>query len=109
MITGKIYRHEGSTREIACSGHAGFAEEGRDIVCSAVSALTTALANGLTEEAKIPCEVTDDGNTLRCRIKGELNETQAHDAQLLFDTFERAIRDIREAYQNYLKISDREV
>ncbi len=109
MIRVVVYRRDGGTRAIECSGHAGFAEEGRDIVCSAVSALTAALANGLTEEAKVPCSVTDDGSTLRCVLGEGLDRMQAHDAGLLFDTFERAVRDIREEYPNYLKISVKEV
>lgn len=36
-----------------CKGHSGYAEEGRDIVCAAVSALTTACVNALETVAGV--------------------------------------------------------
>ena len=53
MIRIVMLRRNGATLGFECSGHAGYAEAGSDIVCSAVSALTAATANGLTEAAKI--------------------------------------------------------
>lgn len=42
MIT-VYYAQEGGTHELTISGHAGYAEYGRDIVCAGVSALGYAL------------------------------------------------------------------
>ena len=109
MIRITMLRHSGRTCGFECRGHAGYAEAGSDIVCSAVSALTAAAANGITEVARIAAEVADDGKTLRCRISEGLSPRQAEDAQLLLDTFERAILDIRSNYGKYVQISDREV
>ena len=38
------------THRLTVSGHAGYAEKGKDIVCSAVSILTYTLANKLDED-----------------------------------------------------------
>lgn len=40
------------------TGHAGFAEEGKDIVCSAVSAITVTLAQRIEDLSQTEC----DGN-----------------------------------------------
>ena len=41
MITAKIQRFvDGSVKSFTVSGHAGYAEEGYDIICSAVSAVS---------------------------------------------------------------------
>ena len=109
MIRIKFLRHSGCVHGIECSGHAGYAEEGHDIVCSAVSALTIALANGITEIAGIPADVSDDGKIFRCRIREGLDAAKLHDAGILFGTFECAVRAIREEYPDYLKIYDTEV
>ncbi len=109
MIRIVMLRRNGATLGFECSGHAGYAEAGSDIVCSAVSTLTAAAANGLTEAAKIKASVTDDGKTLRCVLPETVGERQAQDAQLLFDTLEMALSGIRKDYGKYLKISDREV
>lgn len=89
-------------------GHAGYAEEGHDIVCSAVSALTAATANGLEQIAKVPVMVTDDGSEVVCRL-GKCSNEQAHDAAILLNSYEAAVSEIRDNYRKYLKLSDREV
>ena len=109
MIRVRFLRHETRTVGIECSGHAGYAEAGQDIVCSAVSALVTALCNGMTEIAGIPARVSDNGEKLVCRVETELDPQQEHDAALLFDTFECAMDGIRREYGQYLKINDTEV
>ena len=78
-------------------------------MCSAVSALTIALANGITEIAEIPADVSDDGKTFRCRIREGLDAAKMHDAEILFGTFACAVGAIREEYPDYLKINDTEV
>ena len=109
MIHVEVYRHGNEIQGFAVSGHAGYAEYGQDIVCSAVSALTQSTANGITEVAKLPFEVTDDGDSVRCMKKGELSESQKHDAEILLETFVLSLDRIREAYEQYLKISNRRV
>ena len=109
MIKITMLRHEGNPRGFILSGHAGYAEEGSDIVCSAVTALTMATANGLTEAAGIQADVVDDGKTLTCTIPTGLSEQQLHDAKLLMDTYGMALSEIRKDYKPYLKILDREV
>ena len=78
-------------------------------MCSAVSALTAALANGITEIAGIPADVSDDGKTFRCRIGEGLDAAELHDAGILFGTYECAVRAIRDEYPDYLKIYETEV
>ena len=109
MIRVVMLRQGGKTLGFECSGHAGYADAGQDIVCSAVSALTTATANGLTEVAGIDAKVSDNGRTLRCLVPENVAGRQREDAQLLFDTLEMALSGIRDNHRQYLKISDREV
>lgn len=42
---------------ISVSGHAGFAENGKDIVCAAVTSAVQLTLNGITEILKIPADV----------------------------------------------------
>ena len=109
MIRAKFFSKAGHLTGFSVSGHAGYADAGQDIVCSAVSALTTATANGLTEVAGIAAKVSDDGRTLRCLVPENVAGRQREDAQLLFDTLEMALSGIRDNHRQYLKISDREV
>ena len=44
--------HNVRTNEITVSGHAGYAEPGKDIVCAAVSVLVSTLAESMEEVTK---------------------------------------------------------
>ena len=47
MIEFTVYRKDGIYRGIRCTGHAGYGEEGTDILCAAVSALVTNTVNSI--------------------------------------------------------------
>ena len=66
--------------ELNVSGHAGQAEKGKDIVCSAVSILFYTLAQAVTDSAELleeePVIVIEDGNgTVSCKPKREFLPT----------------------------------
>lgn len=49
MITADFFRDGGRLIGFSVRGHAGFAPEGEDIVCAAVSSAVELTANGITE------------------------------------------------------------
>ena len=86
---------------IKVSGHAGYDEPGKDIVCAAVSTLTQAFiaaVDKLTAD-KIKCE-TGPGTAL-IRYTGNLSR----DAQLLEDSFFLGVKMIAEDYPQYVHIA----
>ena len=48
------------------SGHAGYAESGKDIVCASVSSAVQMAINGITEVVKINCEVNVYEDNIEC-------------------------------------------
>ncbi len=58
MITITVFKHQDQYRGFRSSGHAGYAEEGTDIICAAVSALTVNAINSIDE-------LTDDAVDVR--------------------------------------------
>ena len=52
MINITVIKKKQNIKSIQATGHSGYAEQGEDIVCSAVSVLMETLANGLTEIVK---------------------------------------------------------
>ena len=62
MTTIALFSRDGGLVGFEAKGHSGHGEAGTDIVCSAVSALTTAAANGITEILHLPAIIqTADG------------------------------------------------
>ena len=66
MITARIFRNEqGIISGFEISGHAGYAEEGSDIICSAVSAIAYTAVGFFDEKrygGKLPSYSEDDGH-----------------------------------------------
>ena len=65
MINITVKKRKGSYLDFLSKGHAGYAEEGQDIVCAAVSALIITTVNSLEEftEEQIEAEA-DEGYSL---------------------------------------------
>ena len=90
------------------AGHAGFAEEGEDIVCAAVSVLTINTVNSIDEftEDDYEVEQAQDGGFLRMRFTDEPGER----ASLLMDSLVLGIRSIEADYGNeYITLISEEV
>ena len=93
-------------KSIECSGHAGFADYGNDIVCSAISVLTINTINSLDNFTKdeISVHQDEDKGILRFEFKDE----PSHDAELLVKSFELGIDSIFQQYgKKYLNIKFR--
>ena len=109
MVTVTILCEKGRAVGFTCAGHADYADEGTDIVCSAISALTQTAVLGIREVAKISAGVSVREGEIRCVIDRDTDLTQLEKADLLLSTMAAGLRAIDKAYPNTLKISDREV
>ena len=86
-----------------CHGHAGYAEEGEDIVCAGISALVINTVNCLQDLLKTPLSVEydDDGN-IKCRLHKTDEKTQ-----LLIDSMIHGLEWIQLQYGNkYLAVTE---
>lgn len=86
-------------------GHSGFAEEGRDIVCSAVSTATQMILVGLKEVLKLKVESIIEDGFLQVRLlDGDENNK---DAQILLNTMFLTLQDIAKNYAKNVKMEVR--
>lgn len=91
MITYEIAKDH-----IIVEGHAGYDHSGRDIVCSAVSALTQSLIYGLIKYARIS-HIESPGKVI---VQwANLDWT----GSVLVDVYKMAMHDIREQYPEYVQ------
>lgn len=110
MIAVTMLRKQGALCGFTCSGHADYDEAGRDIVCSAVSALTQTCILGLTDVIKIKAGVTiDEADGITCILDRDAPKELKQKAELLLETLETGLRSIKKAYPKNLKMIDREV
>ena len=95
-------------RFTACevSGHAGYAEEGSDIVCSAVSVLCITCLNSLESVCGIrPAVSGGENGYLRFRLPREMTDDQRHDAQVILSTLRQGLGDLAQEYPKYVQFS----
>lgn len=87
-------------------GHAGYAEAGSDIVCAAVSTLTTTCINAMESVAKVTPRVTGgtDG-ALGAVIPKDITAAQLHDCQVLLGALRQGLADLVEGYPRYVSLS----
>lgn len=98
---------QGQIREFELSGHAGFAEEGQDIVCAGVSALSIAAVNGLEHFLPAAPKVQEGDGHISCRLLGD-SDQDLEKAQWILQTMVLGIEQIQKAYgQNYIFIDRR--
>ena len=104
MIRIRFCRRGGEIVGFRVKGHAGFAESGQDIVCASVTSAVQMAANGLTECAGLPADLSvHEGDiSLRCEGGGE-------GANLLFESLYLQLSLLAQDYPKNIVITDTEV
>ena len=94
------------TTGFSISGHSGYAEEGEDIICAAVSSASYMTANTITEVLKVkPLELfVSDGNMCL-----KLDELSAHKCSDIMRGFVLHLSSLSEQYKQYIKVTISEV
>ncbi len=106
MITITIHKHQGQYRGFISQGHAGYAEEGYDIICSAVSVLTVNAINSIDYFTNDPIAIQTDDGYVELILEGECSK----ETTLLLDSMVLGLKDIRETYgKEYIHIAFKEV
>ena len=76
MIKIKVKKESNVIKNITITGHANYAEYGKDIVCAAVSATVLTTLNGIIAIDNSILEVTEGQDKLIVDIKKEENVSQ---------------------------------
>lgn len=94
MTKIEIFKKKNIIYGFVVSGHSGYAEEGSDIVCSAISSASQMVCVGLENVLNLnPTIKIDDKNAyLSCFIKSNINKSDLEKARVLFNTFEETIK-----------------
>ena len=106
MIKVTILKHTDQYKGFIVSGHAGYADEGYDIICSAVSVLSINTVNSIESLAHLPVRAEEEDGYLSCQFEKELN----HEGILLMESMILGMRTICESYgKTYIQLSFEEV
>ena len=98
----------GEYKRITCSGHAGYANSGKDIICSAISILVINTINSIEEltNTKAEIESNETQGLIDCRFIHKPDEK----AELLLDSMILGLQSVVAEYgKKYLKLKFKEV
>ena len=105
MIQVDFTVQNGLVTGFSVSGHSGYAEEGSDIVCAAVSSATLMAANTVTEIIGLDADITVNDGFLSL----ELSAQNAQAAQVITDGLRLHLSALSEEYQEFINVTITEV
>ncbi|MGI6554356.1 MAG: ribosomal-processing cysteine protease Prp [Bacillota bacterium] len=103
MITVKLFLEQSRISRFSVTGHAGFAEHGKDIVCAAVSAVAQTAAIGLQHYFGSAVAVEQKNGKLICDIPKLAPEDHIV-AEAILMTMYWGLRDIEEQYGEHIHL-----
>ncbi len=108
MITIKLKRSpNGYIRSFSATGHAGYAPEGSDIVCAAITAITTTAIGSLIDIAKLTIRYQTDEGDIRCTTPPpeDMPSGQYLIARTIMDAMALGCRQIEDSYgRKYVRV-----
>ena len=115
MIKFTFFKRDGVYYGFEEKGHAGYAESGDDIVCSAVSAMTMLIINAIEVAYASDVEYTIDEDTTDIKVvaRGALTEFEDDERKRfaisgLIEAYYLQLNDMLEEYYDYLDVSEQE-
>lgn len=110
MIRATVYRKNKKICGFEITGHAGYADAGKDIVCAAVTVLSLNTVNAVERFTETPfrCEAQEEGGGY-LKVLFPLEGMADAKVQLLLETLALGLSGIESEYGNYLTLIDEEV
>lgn len=109
MTEATLFRSSGRLTGFEAQGHTGSAEEGNDVVCAAISALTQSALMGIREYLKLACAYEIADGYIYCMLPEDTFEEDWREAEIILETMAMGLRSIADTYGDYIKIIEREV
>lgn len=88
------------------SGHTGYADFGKDIVCSAISSIVQSACLGIVKVLKINAVIKRDDKKgfLELRLPKDISQQKLSDAQIVLKTMRLSLEDLLFDYGEYIKL-----
>ena len=108
MVKVEIKRDSGKLVSYKASGHAESVDDGFDMICSAISAASIMIANGITEILHIKPSITVDDGFMHIDLRN-LACDDIEKCQLLMETLLLGVKSIEQNYGKYIIVKVKEV
>ena len=112
MTTITFYKADGFYYGFEEQGHTGYGEEGDDVLCAALSAMTMLIINTVEVAYASSVDFTIDEETTNIRVRSkaalpeyEEDELKRYAVSGIFLAYYKQIEDMLEEYYDYLDVS----
>lgn len=106
MTISTVHRSARGLEGFSLKGHAGYAEEGLDIVCSAASILIITCANALESVVNIKPKTHVDEAECIVLLPKSLTPEQLAQSQIVLATILQGFQDLACSYSTYFNIEN---
>jgi len=108
MTSVLFKRNSGKLVSVHIEDHAGYADAGEDIVCSAISAISLTIANGITDVLNVKANCTIKDGYLLINLE-DLETEEIEMCQTLMETMLLGLKNVELGYGDYIKVKVEEV
>ena len=100
-----VSKKEGHIVSVDCKGHSGYAPEGEDIVCAALSAVVQTAVLGVLRVAgaKADYRTDEDKGSLKLTIK-EADEEKRRECDIILETMLLGVKDLQKGFSAFIKL-----
>lgn len=105
MIEVKIFKGtDDKVKSLEVSGHAEYADYGKDIICAGVSALIETCILGLEKVAEIKPLVIKRAGYFSLKLPKDARDDLMERAYIIVDTTLLGLEDMSRSYPNYIRV-----
>jgi uncharacterized protein YsxB (DUF464 family) len=103
MVTVTFYRDSRDRlSRIFATGHAGWADPGRDVVCAAASVVLQTAELGLTEHARVPVTAARDAGRMDLRWDADVRDRT--DVAAIVETARLAVEQLARQFPEHVRV-----
>lgn len=107
MIEADVVRRpDGRIARFRVTGHAGYADRGRDVVCAAVSVVSQAAVLGLMQIVGLRPNVQRESGLLSCSLPEGLGTEESRRAQDILETMVLALKNLAISNPGFVQVKE---
>lgn len=106
MTKIKFFKNKDNLVGVECSGHTGYADFGKDVLCATLSGLVQSCYLGLKKVIgiKIDCSRDDNNGYIKYELPLDIESEKLSKSQILLETLKASIEDLIEGYSKYISM-----